>query len=249
MNDPDPPLQLPPSPLTQEQQYQQAQAQWQWMQQQQYQQVWWAQQQRLEAQRAWLASSQPVGTLLAIGMFALAAFHFVMMPALWGGSSFMFELVIRAPMVGAGLGGTLMAIGWFHVLLRRPRGAQQVVAVAGLLAGAGLAASGGLGLMSHDLFAALTSRSMAWLELGVTALALVGATMWRPGPAPQSAIIGWFGFACMVLFAVLSTTFAGGLLGIVTIGTWCVAGTATLGMRALRPELVPSVPTAILVQR
>ena len=229
----------------------QHQAQLQWMQQQAVQQKWAAEQQRLADERAWLASTKNVGLVIALGLYAMAFLRVVMFPLMWGGGG-LADTLLHAPLLAAGLGGALTAVGWWIVLASQPRGGRRFVAFAGMLGGVGLAALGIGGLVSANMFAAVTSHSLMWTEVGVTALVLIGSSLWRDGTMPVTGIIAWVGFALMLLVAVANGDTGGGAAisyCVVPAATWALAGTAILGVRADRPELAGGMPSAILVPR
>ncbi len=246
MNDFVPPPVFAPGPMAA-----QHQAHLQWMQQQALQQQYAAEQQRLADERAWYASTKNVGLVIALGLYAMAVLRLAMFPLMWG-SGGLVNVLVHAPLVAATVGGVLMAAGWWIVLATQPRGGRRVIAVIGMLASVGLAVTGIAGLTSADMFAALTSRSLMWLEVGVTALVLIGSSLWRDGDTAVTAVIAWVGFALMLLVAIANGDGGGGAAlsyGLVPAATWALAATAILGIRAARPELAGGMPSAILVQR
>lgn len=229
----------------------QHQAHLQWMQQQAIQQKWAAEQQRLADERAWLASTKNVGLVIALGLYAMALLRVAMFPLMWG-SGGLVNVLVHAPLLAATVGGALMAIGWWLVLASRPRGGRRAIGVIGMLASVALALTGLAGLTAADMFAALTSHSLMWLEVGVTGLVLIGSSLWRAGDTAVTAIIAWVGFALMLLVAIANGDGGGGAAlsyCVVPAATWALAGTAILGIRAARPELAGGMPSAILVQR
>ncbi len=132
--------------------------------------------QRNAAQRAWLASTRRVGRLVGAGLFVLSALRLVMMvPWL---SSGVATFIVRSPFIGETIGGGLIALGWFVILGKQPRRDQRVLGIVGMLASVALALSGAKSIAAEDLFAAFTAQTTVWLEIAVTATALVGASMW-----------------------------------------------------------------------